>query len=137
MKIFLDTNVIIDFLADRKPYSKYAFQIFEFANQNKVQLYTSPHAIVTTHYLLKKHIDEKSLRKILLNLCDFVSLISIDSQIIQNSLRSNMKDFEDAVQMLTASKESNINFIVTRNIKDFKHSPIPSLTPDEFCEKMS
>ena len=54
-RIFLDTNIIVDLIADRKPFSKYAIQLFQKAEQNEVELFTSSHSIATTHYLLKKY----------------------------------------------------------------------------------
>lgn len=60
--IFLDTNIIIDLVADRKPFSKYAIEIFKRAEKGKITLYTSSHTIATTHYLLKKYMSEKDLR---------------------------------------------------------------------------
>jgi len=131
-KVFLDTNIIVDLIADRKPFSKYAIEIFQLAEENKIQIFTSSHSIATTHYLLKKYIDEKSLREVLYNLLDFLTVISVDIDIIKKGLRSNHKDFEDSIQILCASSIENINHIITRDGKDFKGSEIPVLSPDEF-----
>lgn len=133
--IFLDTNIIIDFLGDRKPHSNYAEQIFELALQNKIKIYTSSHSIATTHYILKKYIAEKELRKILLELLDLFTILPIDFDVLQKGLKSTIKDFEDALQMIVASTFSEISFIVTRNIKDFKSSKISVVTPDEFLSQ--
>jgi len=133
--IFIDTNIIIDFLADRKPHSNYAEQIFELALQNKIKIYTSSHSIATTHYILKKYISEKELRKILLELLDLFTILPIDVDVLQKGLKSSIKDFEDALQMIVASTLSEISFIVTRNIKDFKSSKISVVTPDEFLSQ--
>ncbi|HEY9195121.1 MAG TPA: PIN domain-containing protein, partial [Mucilaginibacter sp.] len=83
------------------------------------------------HYLLKKHIGEKELRDILYSLLDFIDLISIDTSIIKKSLLSNHKDFEDAIQIFAANSIANLDFIVTRNLKDFKDAGIVVLPPDE------
>jgi predicted nucleic acid-binding protein len=61
-KIIVDTNIIIDFIANRKPFSKFAIQIFDKAEKKTVSLYTSSHSIATTHYLLKKYIEKKIKR---------------------------------------------------------------------------
>ena len=135
-KIFVDTNIIVDLLADRKPYSKFAIDLFRKAEEKKVILFTSSHTIATTHYLLKKHIDEKELREILHHLLDFISVVSIDSDTIKKGLRSKHKDFEDALQIICASSVQKIDCIVTRNIKDFRNSEILVLTPDELFRKL-
>lgn len=129
--VFVDTNILIDLLADRPPFSKFAIEIFDQAERNKVKLFTSSHSYATTHYLLKKHMGEKELRVVLLSLLDFISLIPIDLNIIKKSLLSKHKDFEDAIQIFAANSIDNLDFIVTRNLKDFKDAGVAVLPPDE------
>jgi predicted nucleic acid-binding protein len=136
IKLFLDTNILVDLIADRKPFSKHAIEIFKSAENNKTQLFTSSHSIATTHYLLKKYVEEKELRNIILNLLEFVHVVPVDTDVLKKGLLSNHKGFEDAVQILCASSISRINFIVTRNTKDFKTSEIAVLSPDEMCLKL-
>lgn len=136
IKVFLDTNILVDLIADRKPFSKHAIEIFKSAEELKTQLFTSSHSIATAHYLLKKYVEEKDLRDILSNLLEFLDVISVDLDVLKKGLRSNHKDFEDAIQIICASSITGIDFIVTRNIKDFKTSNIAVLTPDELCLKL-
>ena len=136
IKVFLDTNILVDLIADRKPFSKHAIEIFKSAEEHKVQLFTSSHSIATAHYLLKKYVEEKQLRDILFNLLEFLDVVPVDLDVLKKGLRSSHKDFEDAVQILCASSIAGINFIVTRNIKDFKTSEIAVLAPDEMCLKL-
>ncbi len=134
-KVFLDTNIIVDLVADRKPFSKYAIEIFKKAEEKKIRLFTSSHSIATTHYLLKKYLDEKTLRDILYNLLDYLTVIAIDTDVLKKGLRSKHKDFEDAIQIFCASTIEKIDCIVTRNTKDFRDSELLVLTPDELCLK--
>ncbi len=131
MKVFLDTNIIVDLIADRKPFSKHAVEIFQKGEEGKLELFTSSHSIATTHYLLKKYIEEKDLREVLYNLLEYVTVISVDVDILKKGLRSAHKDFEDSIQIFCASNVQNMGVIVTRNVKDFKNSEIKVLTPDE------
>ncbi|HPN69852.1 MAG TPA: PIN domain-containing protein [Saprospiraceae bacterium] len=130
-RIFLDTNIIVDLIADRKPFSKYAIQIFQKAELKEVELFTSSHSIATTHFVLKKYLGEKELRDVLYDLLDYLTVIAVDVDILKKGLRSNHKDFEDSIQILCASSIKKIDCIVTRNTKDFKRSEIPALNPDE------
>jgi predicted nucleic acid-binding protein len=132
-KVFLDTNIIVDLIADRKPFSKYSIEIFKKAEEKKIKLFTSSHSIATTHYLLKKYLEEKVLRDVLYNLLDYVTVIAVDTDVLKKGLRSKHKDFEDSIQILCASTIEKIDCIVTRNIKDFRDSEIIVLTPDELC----
>lgn len=135
-KIFVDTNIIVDLIADRKPFSKFAIEIFERADRNEVQLFTSSHSIATTHYLLKKYLEEKRLREVIYSVLEYVRIIAIDQDIIKKGLKSRYKDFEDALQILCAYKIEKLDYIVTRNIKDFKDSEIPAFSPDELLTKL-
>jgi predicted nucleic acid-binding protein len=130
-KLFLDTNILVDLIADRKPYSKYVIQIFLKAELKEIQLFTSSHSIATTHYLLKKYLSEKELRDVLYNLLDYLTVVPVDIDILKKGLRSKHKDFEDSIQILCASSILKIDCIVTRNTKDFKTSEIPAFNPDE------
>ncbi|HRG59732.1 MAG TPA: PIN domain-containing protein [Bacteroidia bacterium] len=132
-KVFLDTNVIVDLIADRKPFSKYSIEIFKKAEEKRIKIFTSSHSIATTHYLLKKYLEEKLLRDVLYNLLDYVTVIAVDTDVLKKGLRSKHKDFEDSIQILCASKVEKIDCIVTRNVKDFRNSEILVLTPDELC----
>jgi predicted nucleic acid-binding protein len=135
-KVFVDTNILIDLLADRPPYSKFAIELFDLAEKRKVKLYTSSHSYATTHYLLKKYMGETALREVLLSLLDFIELIPVDVAIIKKSLLSKHKDFEDAIQIFAANTIDNPDFIATRNLKDFKDAGIIVLPPDELLNHL-
>jgi predicted nucleic acid-binding protein len=131
--IFVDTNIIIDLLANRFPHSKYAIEIFASAELSNIKLFTSSHSIATTYYILRKHLDEKELRETLYNLVGRLNVIAVDDSILRRGLRSRYKDFEDSIQILCALNVEKMDYIITRNIKDFKDCEIPVLTPDELC----
>ena len=135
-KIFIDTNILLDLLADRKPFSKNAVDIFKAAENKNIKLFTSSHSIATTHYLLKRFVADKTLREILLGLFEYVSIIPVDKEVLSKGLRSKHIDFEHSIQIYCASTIEKIDCIVTRNIKDFKGSEILVLAPDELCSKM-
>ena len=135
-KVFLDTNIIVDLIADRKPFSKYSIEIFKKAEEKKIKLFTSSHSIATTHYLLKKYLEEKILRDVLYNLLDYVTVIAVDTDVLKKGLRSKHKDFEDSIQILCASTIEKIDCIVTRNTKDFRDSEILVLAPEELCLRL-
>jgi len=130
-QVFVDTNILVDLLADRTPYGKVATELFNRAEKGALKLYTSSHSFATTHYLLKRYIAEEALRKLLTSLLDLIEIIPIDDTIIRKSLLSKHKDFEDAIQILAANTINKLDFITTRNLKDFKEAGITVLPPDE------
>ena len=133
-KVFIDTNVLIDLLADRKPFSKFAIEIFGKVERKKVKLYTSSHTFATTHYLLKKYLNEAELREVLYALLAYVNLVAINTDIIKRALKSKHKDFEDAIQIMAANTIPQLDYITTRNLKDFKDAGTIVLSTDELVK---
>jgi predicted nucleic acid-binding protein len=132
MKLFIDTNIIIDFIMKRASGGISAAILFDYAALGKVDLYASSHSIATTHYVCKKKYSESEIRLILEHFLDIISIISVDEMILRKSIKSVHKDFEDAIQIFCAHKIENIFGIITRNTKDYSTSEIPVYTPDEF-----
>jgi predicted nucleic acid-binding protein len=131
MKIFLDTNVIIDFLTKREPFVEEIKDIFQLSFEGKYQLYVSSVTITNTFYIISRLENTASAKKNILKLMDLVNVLNIGQTTIRKALESKFKDFEDGVQNYCA-EESNIKTIVTRNVKDFKSSSLIVLTPKEF-----
>jgi predicted nucleic acid-binding protein len=129
-RLFLDTNILIDLLADRKPYSKFSKELLTLAEQKEVRLFTSSHAMATTYYVLNKYGDDKALREAMAHLADLVNIMPIDADMVKKGLKSQHRDFEDALQIFCSYSIDNLFAIVTRNIKDFKSSAIKAYTPD-------
>jgi predicted nucleic acid-binding protein len=117
--IYLDTNIIIDLLANRTPWSNDAAILFEAAEQGKVRLYTSSLSFVIIYYVLKKELSPIKLRATLSSLKELISLIAVNDSCIEGALKNKVKDFEDAVQLEAALSQKKISILVTRNPKDF------------------
>ncbi|HMO60939.1 MAG TPA: PIN domain-containing protein [Ferruginibacter sp.] len=130
-QIFLDTNVIIDFLADRKPFSVAATGIFNYAVLGKIRLYISAVSYNNIYYILRQSFSNAETIKLLDELSQMTEIADVTKAIIKTSLKSDLKDFEDAIQYNCALSLKKIDFIVTRNTKDFKKSVLPVMNPDE------
>jgi predicted nucleic acid-binding protein len=129
--LFLDTNVLIDFLADRKPFSMDAARLFNYSLQNKVTIHVAAISYNNIYYILRQSCSHAESIKILNELQDFTESVDVTKDIIKKSLKSEFKDFEDAIQYYCAKTIHKIECIVTRNTKDFKASSIPTMTPKE------
>ncbi len=134
IRVLLDTNIIIDFLNDRQPFSLDAADIFRQGRKKSIELFTSSHSFATAHYIMKKLLPEKELRSALTKLNQHIQILPVTEKEIQHALSSNHQDFEDSIQIFTALN-GNIDYIVTRNIKDFKNSPVPTFTCDQFLQR--
>ncbi len=130
-KITIDINVLLDFLNKRNKHQQ-AAQIIELCNANKIQGYLCVHEITTlAYFLLKYHNDTQKVKSVLSEFLDIFKIIPITETILRRSLNSRINDFEDAV-IEVSSFENEIDYIITRNLKDFKKSNVKSLSPTEF-----
>lgn len=129
-QIFIDTNVIIDFLADRSPSSEYAAILFQLAKENKIRIYVSAISFNNTYYILRKVTSHKKALKLIAEIEEYVGIQETDRTILRRAIKSDFKDFEDAIQYFSAVQLGNIDMITTRDIKDFKKSEIPVLSPE-------
>ena len=130
-QIFLDTNVIIDFLANRNPFSIAAAQLFNLAALRQIKIYISAVSYNNIYYILRQSFSNKETLKLLDELCEMTEVADVTKAIIKNSLKSDLRDFEDAIQYNCALSLNKIDFIVTRDTKDFKKSVLPVMNPEE------
>jgi predicted nucleic acid-binding protein len=129
--LFLDTNVLIDFLADRKPFSLEAAKLFNYSFKKKVTLYVAAVSYNNIYYILRQSCTHSATIKILTELQDWTEAIDVTKDVIKKTLKSEFKDFEDAIQYNCAKTLTKMDCIVTRDTKDFKTSSIPTMTPKE------
>ena len=124
--IFIDTDVIIDFLGNRANFSNAATELFDlYAHNNKKPL-ISANSYTNVYYLLNKLIKSpKIVISHLTILYDITEILEVNSNIINQSIHSEFSDFEDAVQYYAALSNKKIDLIVSRDKKGFKKSAIP------------
>jgi predicted nucleic acid-binding protein len=132
--LFIDTDVIIDFIIDRQPFSREAAQVFTLIDQRKVKGYASALSYSNIYYVLRNYASHKKVITMLNELSDLAGILKVDDDIIKASLASDFKDFEDAIQYYTAQEYKRIDVIITRNIKDYKKSSLPVMTPETFMK---
>lgn len=129
--IFLDTNVLIDFFADRKPFAMEAAKLFNYSFQKKINVYISAVSYNNMYYILRQSCSHAKTIKMLKELNEWTGIIDVSKEVIQKSLKSDFIDFEDAIQYHCAKSLNKIDFIVTRDTKDFKAGILPILSPKE------
>jgi predicted nucleic acid-binding protein len=129
--IFIDTNVIIDFLANRHPFSKDAARLFNMAVEGKARVYISAVSYNNIYYILRQSLTNQVTIKLLDELAEITEIADVTNAIIRQSLKTDFSDYEDAIQYYCALSLPKIDFIVTRNTRDFKKSALPVLNPSE------
>ena len=130
MKLFLDTNVLLDVLAQREPWMHDSAALLSRVDTGNVQGFVAAHTITTLHYLLSKHLSREKALAALVELVDLVEIAPVDRAVIQKALSLGWRDFEDAVQAVCAL-EIEADYFVTRNLRDFSALSIPAVNPSE------
>ncbi len=128
--VFLDTNVIIDFLADRSPFSEYSAILFQLAKEKKIKVSVSAISFNNTYYILRKVTSHKKALSLISEIEELVGIQETNGKIIRKAIKSNFNDFEDAIQYFSALEIGTIDIITTRDLKDFKRSELPVLSPE-------
>lgn len=136
LKVFLDTNVVIDFILKREGFAEDAAMIFDLSERKKLHLTLSSLSMNNIDYIVSKIDSKKQARQIIIKLLSLVKVLPVGQSTIEKAAMSEFKDFEDAIQNFCA-EESNLNRIITRNLKDFKKSNLSIQTPKEFLVSIS
>lgn len=132
-KLFLDTNVVVDFLCERRDEFYLPAAMLMVKSYNKeIELSCSTLTLATASYFMEKgrvnHVEIFHKISDMLSLCE---LVNVDRNVVEQALSSKFTDFEDALQYFSA-KKYGADFIITRNKKDFSTSKLPVLTPTEY-----
>ena len=131
MRLFLDTNVMLDLLGEREPYYISAAKIATFADKRSLKIIVSALSYATISYFLTKYDGLEKTKEKLRKFKVISEICELDELIIEKGLNSDFSDFEDSLQYFSALR-TDCDIIITRNGKDFKKSELPVMTPDEF-----
>lgn len=131
MKIMLDLNVMLDIFQERHPYySASSMVISKVLNSEAIGLLPS-HALTTIYYLTSKYSGKQKADELIDWMLNHFEIVAAYKASFIRARSLPISDFEDAV-IVSLAESANCNFIITRNISDFKESPIKALTPEEF-----
>ncbi len=128
-RILFDTNIILDVLLDREPYVEASAVAWAAVETGRVEGMLAAHAVTTIHYLVSKERGASKARRILSSILRVFPVGAVDSTVIQEALLLPFADFEDAVTA-AAARTAGCDFIVTRDTKGFRQSPVPAVTPE-------
>ncbi|MEN9421383.1 MAG: hypothetical protein RLZZ107_858 [Bacteroidota bacterium] len=130
--VLIDTDVLLDFYLDRKPFSDDSLQLLLKCEQKQFRAYITPVIVANTYYILRRHATHHYVIERLQVLLNTIHILAMDQKQVLAALESKFTDFEDALQYFSAVNSNKIDAIITRNIKDYKKSALPVFTPNEF-----
>lgn len=130
--VFIDTDVILDLLTDRRPFSTDAARIFSLIDQKKIKGSVSSLSFCNLYYVLRKFGTHKKVLNSLQKLSELVDILKVDSNVVKSALTSAFKDFEYSILYFSVLENKKFDYIITRNIKVYKDISLPVMTPETF-----
>lgn len=135
-KIFIDSDVFIDFFTDREPFANPASRIFELNEVGIIKLYISAVSVNNIYYIVRKYLGHNQAHQIIEDLVEIVEIAGTTKKEIIQALKNDFKDFEDSIQYSSALSIDGIDAIITRNTKDYEKSKIAVFTSENYLKTM-
>lgn len=133
--IYIDCNILIDWLLDREPYSFYAAKIIELTEENKITSFVSALTLSNTYYIINKELNKKIAEEFLKDSLKLFHFSDMTEDIIKYTIKNRHKDFEDDLHYY-AAMENSMDYFITRNKKDFKKDRIHIVDAEEFINSI-
>lgn len=133
IKVFFDTNIMIDVIGRREQFCKPSLQIMSLADRGLIQVFVSVLSYATASFILGKYNKDVDVFNEFSKFMKITTATPVDAMTIERCVNSEFKDFEDAMQYFSARNEQ-IDYLITRNKQDFEASVIPVLEPQEFID---
>jgi predicted nucleic acid-binding protein len=138
LDILIDTDVVLNVLLQEEPFFESSSDVFILLEQGRFHGSVTATTLTNIYYIARKRAGLDIARICISKLLETPGLqfLNVDEQVLRNAEASKMTDFEDAVQAM-AAEIAGLDFIVTRNQRDFRNSPIPAVLPEELLEKLN
>lgn len=135
MKILIDTNVILDVLCSRSEFLEDALRVFRYCEAKQITGYLSALSVPNIVYIMRRELDRNRIKEILGTLTSIFTVADLRETDLIRAANLDFSDYEDALQSVCASR-IKADYIVTRNIKDFKNSRVPAIKPSELFDRI-
>ena len=135
MKVYIDSNVIIDVLQNREPFFNDSYNVIKHGIDGGLETITGASDLANIYYIIRKSLNDPVMaREKIFILSNFVKICNCTPEDIAKALLLFMPDFEDSV-VAAAAKREKADFIITRNEADFENSPVPAISPSLFLSR--
>jgi predicted nucleic acid-binding protein len=129
--VLIDLNILLDVLQKRLPFYESSAGLLAAVETGRVHGYIAAHSLTTLFYLIQKDKNSAEARATITNLLQFLKIAPVDQSTIEQALNLDYRDFEDAVQMISAV-QCKADCLVTRNLKDYQPALLPVMQPVDF-----
>lgn len=132
----MDLNLLADLFQERDPYWKESSSVLEAILSSQVEGLVPSHGITTLYYSIRKVVNRNTAEEAVDWMLDRFGVLAADEETFRNARKLSMNDFEDAVVAVQAEK-AGCDFIITRNVTDYRNAPVKAITPREFLDLLS
>lgn len=129
--VLIDLNILLDVLQKRLPFYESSAGLLAAVETGRVHGYIAAHSLTTLFYLIQKDKNSAEARATITNLLQFLKIAPVNQSTIEQALNLDYRDFEDAVQMISAV-QCKADCLVTRNLKDYQPALLPVMQPVDF-----
>jgi len=129
--VLIDLNILLDVLQKREQFYEASARLLAAVEVGKVRGLVAAHSLTTLFYLIRKDRSVADARATITNLSQFIEIAPVDQSTIEQALNLDYRDFEDAVQMISAV-QCKVDYLITRNEKDYQPALLPILRPVDF-----
>lgn len=137
MVLFLDTNVLLDFISRRGAFFENAEKVLDFCARTENSAYIASVSVTNCFYILRKEFPLKTTKNIFYELLQILDVADAPKHLILSALQNDgFSDFEDCIQA-HAADFVRADYIITRNARHFENSAVPAVTPSEFLKIIS
>jgi predicted nucleic acid-binding protein len=135
MRVLVDTDVILDVITARVPFTKEAAEVLDLSEEGAFEAFISALTPLNVFYIARKTRSSADLREAIKELLQVVMVCPLNDAILNAAFALPFNDYEDAVQHCCATA-AGLDAIVTRNVRDYKNSTLPVFTPAEFLSHL-
>ena len=135
MRLLIDANIILDVLQKREPHYEDSSKVWKLCETDLGEGFVSALSFANLMYVMRRELSPDKIEEIMTSLSLIFEFEDMRAKDVKNAVGMKWEDFEDAVQAATAVR-INADYIITRNVKDYRQSKIPALTPTEFLERL-
>lgn len=128
-KVLIDSDILLDSFSGRLPFAESADMLLSLCNLGRVKGYVTPVIISNIYYILRKVGSHQKVTTKLRELLTIVDVLEMRKETILTALNSKFTDFDDALQHFSAKNSTQVDIIITRNVKDYKYGTLPVVTP--------
>jgi predicted nucleic acid-binding protein len=129
--VLIDINILLDVLQMREPFYEASARLLALAEIGRIRGFIAAHSVTTLFYLIQKDKSSAHARASLTNLLQFLEIAPVDQTTIEQALNLDYRDFEDAVQMVSAL-QCKVEYLLTRNVTDYQPALLPVIQPVDF-----